>query len=998
MRYGVWMKYIMMLLAVYVLNGCGGSVSPDNAGGDDTAIEEAQNTSKEKAYYVDDPIVNVEYHCGDLHGKTDRDGMFLFEPGKGCRFFVAKLQIREINASQLKPEIYVIESDPDVAALLQSLDKDGMQNDRIEIDDEIHQILAEKNITKLPENNAQIHALIETINQERDGAKALQVRDRNQVIARVKASAQKYRSHVHCFTSPIGSDATAAGGHHDDPEEEENSTSSVDENMTQLSHSGERDDASHADENTANDHASSEPGTQGTAGEDGSTENNTSIETNTTGENNTHSAESNVSTGINTPRNGNNERNATDTADENRSAGEEPSHTDEHGRTGEGNITEESNTTEETNTTMAEENNASIETNTTDSDAANATSSDQNSSDDGTSASDDNATEENNDRADDAATLVYTKLNDHLFVNEKNDVAIYIANDINKSEKLIYNREQIKKITRTIYQSFQDDYDFIFLITNNEKKPSTVSYSGVFLKVKNDVEGIGVSLYSHSDQYGSAGKLKGIMHFAYRGAVLRGPTLHEISHYWANKFRVGYTQSGGVDYDSYMIGKSGHWGYMGFFGGKGQLGGFDAQKGDFRVEKDANGSDLTYESKHDGTWKIYSAKDFSWNANGAGRIPYNDLELYLMGFLPKEEVADMLVPLSYGSPIGPETKKYLLENHLTERGRNYFMAREVVRKSWAEIMADHHIPERKPNVQNAQKSFRVLTVLLDRSMPRLHEVNSISAQMEKFTRQGDDGIATNHNFWEATRGLGSLRSDRLDDSLKNKGEEYPVDDDFVSEEITFHGKVYKSIKSPYTGRIWLDRNIGADRVCKSLTDRACYGGYFEFGRGFDGHQLPDSPTTTAKKQSLVPNDNTFVLSDYTTGYDWVVDGVDDNGSKRIAFVNDITGNGVCPAGFRLPSMDELYAETLTNEHWDRFPAQNIENDFLKLPLNGYRNAQHTKGLVTEKDERGAYWTNTTYLSSGKLRVRHMMFTKDDLLGYGTRYIGNGEGIRCIKVQ
>jgi len=31
--------------------------------------------------------------------------------------------------------------------------------------------------------------------------------------------------------------------------------------------------------------------------------------------------------------------------------------------------------------------------------------------------------------------------------------------------------------------------------------------------------------------------------------------------------------------------------------------------------------------------------------------------------------------------------------------------------------------------------------------------------------------------------------------------------------ILFHGKVYKTVKSPYTDRVWLDKNIGADRVC-----------------------------------------------------------------------------------------------------------------------------------------------------------------------------------------
>ncbi len=876
------MKYgsVGFFLAI-LLSGCGGGITSANDGNETTVVStEEPSPVGSKAYYVDDPIVNIRYHCGRYEGTTDGEGGFYFEEGEPCRFSLATLEIRRIEASHLTPGVYIVESDPTVAALLQSLDGDGMEDDRIRIDDGTIEAIREHNMTDLPRTFEARQKMIAVLNAERNSSHMLQVRTRNEAFDHLKEQAERYRAFDHYFTVPFVQDEEAVESGEDNG------------SLT----SPEIDDA----DGMGN-------GTTTQASPDGST--------NSSGN----------------------------------SDSDDPDQSVDH-------------------TTETDEQNLSTDGGT-----------DTSSAEKGTS-------------------LLYTKMDEHLYLNEKKDVAIYLSSEINKSAKLIYQNDKVQEITHTIYRHFNDAYDFIFLITNNKEQPTTVSYSGVFLKVKNDVEGIGSPLYSNSDRYGSAGNLKGIMHFAYRGAVLRGPTLHEISHYWANKFRVGYTDTGAIDYTTYMIGKSGHWGYMGFFGGKGQLGGFDAQNGDFRIEKDANGNDITYESKRDGTWKIYSAKDFSWNANGAGRIPYNDLELYLMGFIPKEEVADMLVPLSYGSPLVPETKDLLVENNLTESGRNYFMAREVVRKSWEEIMNDHNISERKPNAQNAQKSFRVLTVLLDTQMPKPHEVNSISLQMEKFTRQGDDGIPTNHNFWEATKGLGTLHADGLDASLKTEGEEYPVENDFTSEEISFHGKTYRTIRSPYTGRIWLDRNIGADRVCQSLTDEACYGGYFEFGRGFDGHQLPNSPAQKEKKETITPNDNVFVLSDYNVGYDWVVDGVDDNGSKRIAFMNDLEGNGICPVGFRLPSMDELYAETLTNEPWDAFPAQNIEDDFLKLPFNGYRNAQHTQGLITEKDERGAYWTNSTYLSDGKLRVRHMMFTKDDVLGYGTRYIGNGEGIRCIKAE
>jgi hypothetical protein len=38
------------------------------------------------------------------------------------------------------------------------------------------------------------------------------------------------------------------------------------------------------------------------------------------------------------------------------------------------------------------------------------------------------------------------------------------------------------------------------------------------------------------------------------------------------------------------------------------------------------------------------------------------------------------------------------------------------------------------------------------------------------------------------------------------------------------------ITSPKTGRVWLDRNLGATQVATSSFDSAAYGDYYEFGR------------------------------------------------------------------------------------------------------------------------------------------------------------------------
>ena len=130
-----------------------------------------------------------------------------------------------------------------------------------------------------------------------------------------------------------------------------------------------------------------------------------------------------------------------------------------------------------------------------------------------------------------------------------------------------------------------------------------MSYAGVFSKVSNKVKGIGAPLYNHAPLYGSNGNLQGIMHFAYRGAILSGPTLHEILHNWANKFRKSSYP--------YKVGSGSHWGYTGFCGGKGQIGGYDAN-----TFRDENLTDKLNDQK-----KIFSAAYFGWNANGGKVSP-----------------------------------------------------------------------------------------------------------------------------------------------------------------------------------------------------------------------------------------------------------------------------------------------------------------------------------------------------------------------------------------
>jgi hypothetical protein len=53
---------------------------------------------------------------------------------------------------------------------------------------------------------------------------------------------------------------------------------------------------------------------------------------------------------------------------------------------------------------------------------------------------------------------------------------------------------------------------------------------------------------------------------------------------------------------------------------------------------------------------------------------------------------------------------------------------------------------------------------------------------------------------------------------------------------------YREFAIVYTGRVWLDRNLGATRVAASSTDTEARGYYYQWGRNDDGHEFSLSTT------------------------------------------------------------------------------------------------------------------------------------------------------------
>ncbi len=204
--------------------------------------------------------------------------------------------------------------------------------------------------------------------------------------------------------------------------------------------------------------------------------------------------------------------------------------------------------------------------------------------------------------------------------------------------------------------------------------------------------------------------------------------------------------------------------------------------------------------------------------------------------------------------------------------------------------------------------------------------------------------------------------------------------------ITHNGTTYGTVTSPYTSKIWLDRNLGASQACTALDDRACYGDYYQWGRDYDGHQESNSTTTTTQATDINNVGSSFITSSSTYSYDWA-QSTDSDGTLRSANWSKTDGSSICPVGFRVPTTTELENETVNSTDG---MSNNIDafNNFLKLPSAGFR--YYYNGSVSSENSYGVVWSSSV---SGS-RSTYLNFANDAYLYDGNR--ASGFSVRCIK--
>jgi uncharacterized protein (TIGR02145 family) len=199
-----------------------------------------------------------------------------------------------------------------------------------------------------------------------------------------------------------------------------------------------------------------------------------------------------------------------------------------------------------------------------------------------------------------------------------------------------------------------------------------------------------------------------------------------------------------------------------------------------------------------------------------------------------------------------------------------------------------------------------------------------------------------------------------------------------------------------SGKIWMDRNLGASRAATSATDFFAYGCLYQWGRGNDGHASinwvsttvgnPVNGGTTIPVATDTPGNPIFIFPTHLTGSfnDWRSprnNGLWQAGTQI---------NNPCPSGFRVPTVSEFTTENTiyNNANTSTYFTYGPGGGF-KFVAAGYRNWDFT---CINEGVYGYYWTSDiqyTYYSS-------MINYTGSSLSPDYKVRGHGLSVRCIK--
>ena len=295
---------------------------------------------------------------------------------------------------------------------------------------------------------------------------------------------------------------------------------------------------------------------------------------------------------------------------------------------------------------------------------------------------------------------------------------------------------------QNVYKLFEDDFDFIYVLLDTLEFPKSLSFKGISLRVKNDIQGIGLSLTSDAHGRGLGQKLMGTIYIPRRGMV--GDLFpHELCHGWSNYMFETY--------DPFIEKEiKGHWYVTHMPTGGGLLGGFN-----FLRTVETNSGGVIGKTK-------YQASDYeTLNPDGSFKHPeifgnnrqFSDIELYAMGLRSAQDLRDANFRMDILNNVIYDEALFIKEGCFYAMGRTSYTIDDVIRI---------HGP-RVPDASRSPKTFKVLTMLFTTDVEKdCRDLVSSLAWIQGPPIE----MPTYYSFRFATRDYGSVDFSGLRNSLK----------------------------------------------------------------------------------------------------------------------------------------------------------------------------------------------------------------------------------------
>ena len=195
-----------------------------------------------------------------------------------------------------------------------------------------------------------------------------------------------------------------------------------------------------------------------------------------------------------------------------------------------------------------------------------------------------------------------------------------------------------------------------------------------------------------------------------------------------------------------------------------------------------------------------------------------------------------------------------------------------------------------------------------------------------------------------------------------------------------------------TGKIWMDRNLGASRAPNSSSDYYAFGCLYQWGRGNDDHAsinwnsatsgTPVNASISTLSSTDASNSPSFITNTISP-FDWL-----SNQNSNLWQYSTGTNNP-CPSGFRLPTAAEYAIE------FSVYDITNATTAYANGPGNGFKfltpgSRLGSDGLLINTGSSGNYWTQTINNTNATA------ITIANSISNSNSNRTNGLSVRCIK--